>query len=270
MPRSRSTAQAMALKMALKMALAVALALQLGCAGGLLPPPGVRARAERGDIGAAAPWEIGADAFPSQRLYRVQYSGPEGDLSFKLILYLESRERFRMQAADALGRKLWVLRVADPRQALWLNHRERTFCWADPATGLSFVPLTRLPLAAFPRLLLGRLPASPAADLRRAEGQLSYLDARGRTWVGTLDGDAPARWSLLEGDRPVAWWQRVGDPGDGSGDDKARRPEALFSDRVGQQQVRWKEVVSEPLGTALAADPIPDGYREETCAVTAI
>lgn len=202
------------------------------------------------------PWQIEAAAMPSQRLYRIKYSGPEGELAFKLTLYLEAPERFRMLAADTLGRKLWVLRVADRRQALWINHRDRSYCWAEPSTGLAFVPLTRLPLGAFPRLLLGRLPANPALDLREATDRLSYLDDRGRQWTARLEGGAPVQWTVAEDDEAVAWWQRVEDGG---------RPESLFSDRRGQQQVRWREIVSEPMAGSLEADEVPPDYREDAC-----
>ncbi|RMH19286.1 MAG: hypothetical protein D6696_10980 [Acidobacteria bacterium] len=228
---------------------ALLLALLLaGCASGSSIVP-------RRAAAAAQPWEIAPSAYPSQRLYRVQYQGPEGRASFKLTLYLERPAQFRMQAADVLGRRLWALQVDAQDRALWLDHRQRTYCWADSASGLTLVPLSRLPLISLPRLLLGRLPVAPAADLRWREDRLSFLDRRGRTWVGTLAAGQPQRWSLLEAEEPIAWWQRVG----------RGRPAAVFSDRRGQQQVRWEEVVSEPLASPLAPEAAPPGYRQDAC-----
>lgn len=199
----------------------------------------------------AEPWQLAAEDFPSQRLYRVHYEGPEGKLSFKLVLQLLGRSHFRMQAADGLGRKLWVLRLEPDGRALWINHREGSYCRTDGDAGLAWIPLTRLPLEGLPRLLLGRLPATPAGDLRQLEDRLSYLDRQGQTWVGTLRGGLVDRWTLLGAGEPAAWWQR----------DDDSKPGAIFSDRRGQQQVRWRQVVHEHLAQAPEADPVPEDYR---------
>ena len=69
-----------------------------GCAtGGFLSAP---------EPVGGEPWEVPPEAYPTQRLYRIKYQGPEGKASFKLALYLESAESYRMQASDALGRNL--------------------------------------------------------------------------------------------------------------------------------------------------------------------
>ena len=204
---------------------------------------------------ANAPWELPARATPTQRLYRVHYQGPEGHLSFKLSVYLETPRRFRLLAADILGRRLWTLAIEEDGRALWLNHRDKTFCRTEARRGLVFLPLTQLPLEAVPRLLLGRLPQQPFNDLRQAPGQVSFRDLRGREWSAVLDpAGAPQRWSLREGGEPVAWWQR-----------EPNGPGVLFSDRRGRQQVRWREIVQERLRVPVPPATVPTAYREALC-----
>ncbi len=204
------------------------------------------------------------DAYPTQRLYRVKYRGPEGEAGFKLTLYLEAEAKYRMLASD-LGRKLWTLHVDGssrrgaedtPGGAVWLDHRRKEFCRASAAGALRFVPLADLPLVSLPRLLLGLLPAEPAANLTRNETRVSFLDARGFRWDGVLDGDQLEWWNLLEAGETIAWWRRE----DGGG---------VFSDRRGEQEVRWREVVREPLEGSLAAPEIPARFREGACGGTA-
>lgn len=203
------------------------------------------------------PWELPPEAAATQRLYRIRYQGPEGHLTFKLTLYLDADRQFRMQAADPVGRQLWSLSVDAEDRALWLNHREGEFCRAGGATALAIVPLARLPLVALPKLLLGRFPVRPAAELERSEEEVSFRDAAGLTWHGALEDGSLRWWSMVEGGEPVAWWRREGEAG------------GIFSDRRGQQQVRWGEVVHEPLLGRLEPEPIPPHYREGVCAVAA-
>src|SRR6476659_11516463 len=57
------------------------------------------------------PWQMPQEAYGSQRLYRVSYSGPEGEGSFKVTLRLVSPARYQIQAVDPVGRSLWSLDV---------------------------------------------------------------------------------------------------------------------------------------------------------------
>ncbi len=235
--------------------LLLAACLLAGCVatGGLFqdgPPP-------------VEPWQMPEGAYPSQRLYRVKYRGPEGEAGFKLTLYLEAEAKYRMLAAD-LGRKLWSLYVdASPREesggaageAVWLDYRRKEYCRVGAAGALRFVPLADLPLVSLPRLLLGLMPADPAASLNRAETRVSFLDSRGYRWDGVLSGQQLEWWSLLEAGETIAWWRRE----DGGG---------VFSDSRGQQEVRWREVVSEPLESPLAAPEIPARFGEGACGGT--
>lgn len=220
------------------------LLVSLGCVSGSLfappPPPG------------GEPWEAPPDSHPSQRLYRVKYEGPEGKLSFKLSLYLASPLHYRMQAADALGRKAWTLSLDGQGGSLWLNHREKTYCRAADANGLALVPLARLPLAALPKLLLGRLPAEPAADLRRNGEHLSFLDSRGQLWNGALRAGQVDWWSLVENGEPIAWWRREDSGG-------------TFTHLGTAQQVRWREITREPLAQTLQSVEVPKGFAAFDC-----
>jgi len=200
----------------------------------------------------AEPWRIPAEAHPTQRLYRVRYEGPEEEASFKLTLYLAAADRYRMTAADGLGRKLWTLDVASDGEAVWLDHRAKSYCRAPSARRLTLVPLADLPLAALPKLLLGRMPAEPATDLVRGDGHLSYRDARGQRWAGGVAGGRLDWWSLGRDGEAVAWWRRDGDGGD-------------FIDRRGRQTIRWQESVREPLPAPLEPLEVPDRFQPGDC-----
>ncbi len=224
--------------------LAASLILLAGCASTRLfsgPRP----------LAGGEPWLLPPDAYPSQRLYRVKYHGPEGDAGFKLTLYLETEVRYRMLASD-LGRKLWSLTVDAQGEAVWLDYRRKEYCRASAASELRFLPLAELPLVSLPRLLLGRLPAEPAADLARGERRVSFLDDRGFRWNGELEGDKLQWWSLVEDGEAVVWWRRE----EGGG---------VFSDQRGNQEVRWREVVHESLKSPLGEVEIPRKFSRGDC-----
>ncbi len=201
------------------------------------------------------PWQLPAESFPTQRLFRLNYDGPEGNLDFKLTLYLTSPTQYRLQAVFGLGRKLWDLDIDAGDRVLWVDHREKTFCHAGEAGRLVIVPVAKLPLASLPMLLLGRLPTTPASELARNANHLSFRDRQGQKWSA---GFAPAGdgalewWSLELAGEPAVWWR--GEPGQG-----------VFSDRRGQQQLRWQQVVVEPLVGAVATLEPPARYREVSC-----
>ncbi len=226
------------------MLLAATLLLLAGCAttGSLFSGPSPV---------SAEPWHLPEDAHPSQRLYRVKYSGPEGDAGFKLTLYLEAEAKYRMLASD-LGRKLWSLSVDGQGEAVWLDYRRKEYCRASAASELRFLPLADLPAVSLPRLLLGRLPAEPAAGLARGERNVSFLDDRGFRWNGELDGEQLQWWSLVEDGKAVVWWRREERGG-------------VFSDQRRNQVVRWREVVREQLRSPLGEVEIPERFSAGGC-----
>lgn len=198
------------------------------------------------------PWRLPPGVYPSQRLYRVQYQGPEGKLGFRLTLYLASPRHYRMDAADTLGRRVFSLAVEPDDRAIWIDHRAKLYCLTRGASEQTFVPIAYLPLEALPRLILGRMPARPVGEVLQAEGKISYRDDQGQLWNGLEKDGELAWWSLLRDGEAVAWWRLNGE-------------ENIFSDRRGGQQVRWTEQVRETLGEPLASPEVPDTYREGVC-----
>jgi hypothetical protein len=193
----------------------------------------------------------------------VSYHGPEGEGSFRMTLRLAGLERYQVQAVDPVGRSLWSLDVTGER-GLFLNHRSRTSCVFAGSFDLSGIPLGPFPLLTLPALLLGRVPAVPAASAagaaavdRAQGGNLTFDDAAGRSWAVSLAPDGAVQsWTLLEDGAPTVWWLRQ---------DNA----AILSDRARGVQLRWREVLSERLEKELAALEVPAGYREEPCRETA-
>ncbi|HEX6900823.1 MAG TPA: hypothetical protein VF789_13945 [Thermoanaerobaculia bacterium] len=218
-----------------------------GCAGGPSPRPLPAAALE--------PWQIPQGAYGSQRLYRVSYSGPEGEGSFKVTLRLVSPARYQIQAVDPVGRSLWSLDVSDD-SGLWLNHRSRTWCEFEGRFDVAGVPMGPFPLLSLPSLLLGRVPAEPAADSPNAEPagrQFAFRDATDRRWSGTLgEAGLVQSWILSEGSTPTVWWVR-------------RDDWAILSDRERGVQVRWREVLRENLDREPPRLEIPAGYRQAEC-----
>ncbi len=200
----------------------------------------------------AAPWQIPPAAFGSQRLYRISYSGPRGEGTFRLTLRLAAAERYQVMAVDPIGRALWSLDV-DAERGLWLDHRNRGYCTFNGSFDVADVPLAPFPLLSLPALLLGRLPAEPAAPPQAKGSDLTYRDDQERRWTARLAGDEVESWTLWDDSSPAVLWVK-------------REDWAILSDRAQGAQVRWKEVLAEKLPGALAALTVPPGFEEEDCA----
>ncbi|HYG65811.1 MAG TPA: hypothetical protein VEL74_24740 [Thermoanaerobaculia bacterium] len=221
--------------------LCATLALLTGCATGPSPRPlpGV----------GIPPWEMPDGAYGSQRLYRVGYSGPEGEGSFRVTLRLAAADRYQVQAVDPVGRALWSLDVTGGK-GLSLNHRGRTFCAFEGSFDLSGVALGPFPLLSLPSLLLGRVPAQPAAAPNQQGNELTFNDGGGRRWTATVRDDGVVEsWTLWEQGAPSVWWLR-------------REDWAILSNRE-RRQVRWREVLQEPLANPPAPLEAPAAFREE-------
>jgi len=198
-------------------------------------------------------WQIAPEDLASQRLFRAGYAGPEGEASFRLTLKLFSAGRYLAQAVDPLGRALWSLDV-DGDHGIWVDHRARTFCAFTgefPAVGRE---IGAFPLPTVPALLLGRTPAVPAHPeaIDPAAAGLDFRDASGRRWTVQQAGGQVATWTLWEGDAPALWWMR-------------KDSWAILSQRQRGIQVRWKEVVREPLAERPGPVQSPTDYRRGTC-----
>jgi hypothetical protein len=195
-------------------------------------------------------WQIPADAFGSQRLFRATYSGPEGEGSFRVTLRLAAADRYQIQAVDPVGRALWSLDVMSDR-GLSINHRGRTFCAFEGSFDLSGVALGPFPLVSLPSMLLGRVPAEPAEPPRQEGGGISFHDSAGRRWSAVVKGDLGLveSWTLWEENIPSVWWIQ-------------RESWAILSSRD-RRQVRWREVLREGLTTPPAPLEAPAAFREE-------
>jgi hypothetical protein len=184
----------------------------------------------------------------------VSYSGPAGEGSFRLTLRLASPARYQLQAVDPVGRSLWSLDVAHDA-GLWLNHRGRTYCLFEGRFDVSGAPLGPFPLLSLPSLLLGRVPAEPAAGAAAQSGdQFDFRDGSNRRWTGALDPERRVlSWTLTESGAPRVWWMR-------------RDDWAILSDRERGIQLRWREVLREDLDREPPRLAAPAGYREVPCA----
>lgn len=211
------------------------------------PPPAPWA------VEGLAPWEVPAEAYGRQLLFRAHYDGPDATGGFHLTLRLAEPGRFQARAVHSLGKKLWSLDVADGR-ALFLDHRAKVFCTLGDRPALRGSPLGAMPLRAFPAVLLGRLPEEPTASPRRSGDEMTFRGEQDRRWRVTL-GEAGRieRWILEEDGEPTVWWDR-------------RDGEPLLSDRARGVQLSWRQVVSEPLVEPPDALTPPDGYRAAECA----
>ncbi|MFL6290810.1 MAG: hypothetical protein ACJ759_07940 [Thermoanaerobaculia bacterium] len=202
----------------------------------------------------AAPWQIPAEAYGSQRLYRVNYSGPEGEGSFRVTLRLASPARYQIQAVDPVGRSLWGLDVSAER-GLWLDHRNKATCAFEGSFDVSGIALGPFPLLSLPSLLMGRVPAEPGeeAEPQRNGRQVEFRDEVGRRWAVEVGGDGAVEgWRLWDQEEPTVWFM-------------LRDNWAYLSDRTRGVQVRWREVLHEALEREPEPLKAPAGYREAPC-----
>jgi hypothetical protein len=235
-----------------------------GCAANR-PPAQTPSAAAPAASGAPVPvWQVPADAYGTQTLYRVMVSGAEGEGSVRLTLRLAAPDRYQAQAADPLGRALWSLDVENDH-GWWLDHRNRTFCRLAGPVDLAVLPLGPLAPAALPPLLLGRLPVPPAAaesvtrqSLAGGAGEdLSFHDAAGRRWGAVVRDGRVLSWTLWQEGAvgPVLSWVADTGRGDGTGTgDRSGAGWAKLTDRRKGVEVRWRQVLREPLRQAL--DPL--------------
>lgn len=237
--------------------------LALGCATGVRTGP----RTVGGDGGAAtaAVWGIPPDAYPEQRLFRMEAETARDRVGIRAVLRIQHPDRYRLTLSDRLGRTLFTL-DAGPDSGWLLDHRARRACPLDEVEALRDVPLGPLPPEALPAVLLGRAPAAPAGPVAvEAAGRLSYRDLRGWRWTVRFEevrvsaeagietaGRRVLAWTARRRGRAILWWRRDG-------------PEGLLSDREHGLQLRWREVAREPLADELPPPVVPSGFERGVC-----
>lgn len=193
-------------------------------------------------------WEIPATDLLQQRLFRLRYGGPEGEGSFRLTLRLAAPDRYRVTTVDAVGRAVWSLSV-EGEEGLWIDHRRQRFCRFHGAVGLAAVPLEPFALPALPSVLLGRLPVAPRGAPHEDGSNLEFEDASGRRWTAHREGERLLKWTFWEQGEPAIWWSRQGE-------------ESVLSEREQGIQLRWRQVLAEPIAELPPAPAVPDGYAE--------
>lgn len=198
------------------------------------------------------PWQIAPSDLGTQRLFRVRYDGPEGEGSVRLTLKLLSPRRYRVSTLDLLGRPVWSLAV-EGDDVTWIDDRQRRVCRFHGELTPSSVPLAPFSLPALPALLLGRLPEAPAGPTSRVPGgRVEYDDAAGHRWSVDLHAGTVLGWTRWTDGEPSAWWRWI-------------EGEGILSERDRGMQIRWRQVLSEPIAELPPPTPAPPGY-EDACA----
>lgn len=222
--------------------------LCVSCASTRTHPAAAAAGEQQIAAASGAPWDLPAGAVRSQRLYQGSYEGPEGGGAFRATLRLAAPDRFRLDAADRLGRPLWTIGV-DGGDAWWIDHHAGVWCPDLSRLTLPGFGRGPMPATALPALLLGALPVRAAQTApAQATNAVEVTDDAGRRWQATLEGGRVGAWSVAEGEQPLWWWRRQGKGG-------------ILSQRNGRQ-LRWQEVVVEPLRGELPPRTVPADYRE--------
>lgn len=198
----------------------------------------------------AAPWEIPAAELGTQRLFRVHYDGPQGEGGIRLTLRLLAPDRYQVSATDLLGRSVWSLSVRG-EDGLWLDSRGETFCRLHGSVALEAVPLSPFTLPSLPAVLLGRLPVAPeAGSSPSAEpGRLRFRDRQGRRWAVQVEDGAVTAWTMEVAGEPAVWWTWTAG-------------ESVLSDRREGVQIRWRQVVREPLAELPPPPRVPEAFAE--------
>jgi len=217
----------------------------------------------------AALWEVPSEDWLSQRLFRVRFSTPKGSGRFKLTLHYSNPEQFQISANDPLGRSLWSLYVADS-EALLLEHRNKRACSFDEELDLSSLYLGSFPVRSLPNLLLGRLPAAPES-LASWQGQgvvLKFEDREARRWTVSLSPEVkgPATREPVAG-RGISAWS-VEEPSSALRAELRRDEDWwVLLDRHQDLELRWRQIVAEPLAGPLVIPQPPSRYEQGDCLV---
>ena len=199
------------------------------------------------------PWRLAASELDSQRLFRVRLRSAEGKGRFRLMLRIENRRRYRIEATHPIfNRRLWSFDV-DADQGLLVDYLQGVHCAFEGAVEMSALPMGPFPFESLPALLLGHPPLAPASVVadQGSEG-LTYRDRLGRRWSVAFEGDAVVAWTLWRDDTPRVEWRIDGDW-------------ARLTAEENDLQLRWRETVREPAGGTLERLVVPEGSAAGTC-----
>jgi hypothetical protein len=186
----------------------------------------------------------------TQNLFRVRYGGPKGAGGLRLILRLDTIDRFQLVASDVLGRAVWSMELYD-QQVLLVDHSAKTYCVAGMELALPEVVLDPLPVRSLPSVLLGYLPVAVSADSVTGDARFDFTDPDNRRWTGSFEAGKPSSWMLWEEEQQVLWWTRKDKGG-------------ILSHRQGVQ-FRWRTVVREPLESTFERLAVPESYTRAAC-----
>ncbi len=188
-----------------------------------------------------------AEDLGTQSLFRVHYGGRAGSGAFRLVLKLESADRYLVETRDRFGRGLWRIAAA-PTGTVLVDDRQDLFCVSDGEIRIPEMALETLPIRELPAILLGRLPGGlePGAS----EGE--YRDRQGRRWTVAVAGARLSRWTVWQAGEPWLWWLQ-----EAAG-------QGVLSHRAGTQ-LRWRRVAGEPLIGEIPPLSLTPGHIEIGC-----
>jgi hypothetical protein len=186
----------------------------------------------------------------------MSFAGPQGEGSLRVTLRLETLTRYQLEAVDPVGRVVWTLGV-DGERALVIDRRNRVVCAPGGQVEVPGLPLGAFSLGTLPLLLLNRLPALPPVVSRGAASESTFdvEDSLHRRWTGAQTGDRLNSWTLWNGTQPGAWWRLQGD-----GNAMLSVPGAA-KDQTRGVQLRWREVLAEPLRAPVTLPKPPADFR---------
>jgi hypothetical protein len=171
--------------------------------------------ASGGGTGRAGAPSTAAAGEPLQLLLRAELADGADRATVRLTLRRWRADRFELEAADVVGRRLWSLAVAG-EGGLWRDARGAATCRLAAGGPVRLGELV-VPLAprALPVVLLGGLPVALPPDAREevAEARaVQFVDDSGGRWrVVLAPGGQAVSWRLELGNDSALEWERDGE-----------------------------------------------------------
>lgn len=199
------------------------------------------------------PWRLHSSELRTQRLFRVRLRSAEGKGRFRLLLRIESDQRYRIEATHpTFNRRLWSFDV-DGDEALLVDYLQDIHCAFAGAVEVSALGMGPFPFASLPALLLGHPPLPPASAVADAgPGEITYRDSRGRRWSVELEEEAVVGWTLWRAETPRVEW-------------RIEEEWASLTAEENGLRLRWRQTIREPAGKPLERLEVPEGSRSGAC-----